>query len=44
MTIVFPNLELVYIRRQSCNKDISGNMKWMGADFLKLLSSIIKDN
>lgn len=43
MTIVFPNLELVYIRRQSCNKDISGNMKWMGPDFLKLLSSIIKD-
>lgn len=42
MTIVFPELKLIYIRRQSCNQDISGNMKWMGPDFLKLLASIIK--
>jgi CubicO group peptidase (beta-lactamase class C family) len=43
MTIVFPDLELLYLRRQSCNKDISGNMKWMGPKFLELLASIIKD-
>lgn len=42
MTIVFPELELVYIRRQSCNKDISGNMTWMGPKFLELIISIIE--
>lgn len=43
MTIVFPELELVYIRRQSCNKNISGNMKWMGPKFLELLISVVKE-
>jgi CubicO group peptidase (beta-lactamase class C family) len=42
MTIVFPELDLVFMRRQSCNKDISGNMKWMGPDFLNLISSVVK--
>ena len=42
MTIVFPDLELIYLRRQSCNKDISGNMNWMGPHFLKLIASIVK--
>lgn len=41
MTIIFPNLNLIYLRKQSCNKDISGNMKWMGPDFLKLIASIV---
>jgi len=41
MTIVFPGLDLIYLRRQSCNKEVSGNMKWMGPDFLKLVASIV---
>jgi CubicO group peptidase (beta-lactamase class C family) len=44
MTIVFPELDLIYLRQQSCNKDKSGNMTWMGPDFLKLISSVIKPN
>ena len=43
MTIVFPDLELIYIRRQSCNKNISGNMKWMGPHFLEMLADVVTD-
>ncbi len=41
MTIIFPNIDLIYLRRQSCNKKLSGNMKWMGPDFLKLVAGIV---
>lgn len=41
LTIVFPDLNLVFIRQQSCNLDISGNMPWMGPDYLKLIASVI---
>lgn len=42
MTIVFPELDLVFMRQQSCNKEESGNMKWMGPVFLKLIASVVK--
>lgn len=44
MTIVFPGLELVYVRKQACNKEISGNMTWMGPAFLELVCSVIRDS
>ena len=44
MTIVFPELELVYLRQQSCNKDISGNMKWMGPQFLEMVADVVAKN
>jgi len=42
MTIVFPDLNLIFMRQQSCNKDISGNMTWMGPNFLKAIASVVK--
>lgn len=42
LTIVFPELDLIYLRRQSCNKDVSGNMKWMGPQFLGLIARTVK--
>ena len=44
LTIVFPELDLVFLRQQSCNLEISGNMKWMGPDFLKLITSVVKEH
>lgn len=41
LTVIYPELDLVLIRQQSCNKDISGNMKWMGPSYLNLIGSII---
>jgi len=44
MTIVFPALDLVFLRRQNC--DLSANsiaMRWMGPDFLKLLGSVVRE-
>lgn len=41
VTIVFPELDLVFVRRQSCNKKPNENMSWMSSDFLKLLSGIV---
>ena len=43
LTIVFPELNLVFIRRQSCNLDISGNMPWMGPDYIKMIADVIKN-
>ncbi|HAD11567.1 MAG TPA: hypothetical protein DCF33_03920 [Saprospirales bacterium] len=44
MTIVFPDLELVFIRRQQCDlSPESVAMRWMGPDFLALLSSTVKE-
>lgn len=42
MTIVFPGLDLVFLRRQKCNTTDFRNMEWMGPKFLKLVASIIK--
>lgn len=44
MTIVFPALDLVFVRRQNC--DLSSNsiaMRWMGPDFLKLVASVVME-
>ena len=41
MTIVFPGLDLVYLRQQSCNKDVSGNMTWMGPRFLEMIADVV---
>ena len=43
MTIVFPELDLVFLRQQSCNLEKSGNMTWMGPDFLKLIATVVKE-
>lgn len=43
MTIVFPDLGLVFVRRQQC--DLSAEslaMRWMGPEFLRLLASTLK--
>jgi CubicO group peptidase (beta-lactamase class C family) len=42
LTIIYPELDLIFLRQQSCNKEISGNMTWMGPDFLKLIPSVIR--
>lgn len=42
MTIVFPDLDLVYLRQQSCNKDVSGNMTWMGPQFLEMVADVVE--
>ncbi len=41
LTIVFPDLQLVFMRRQSCNKDISGNMPWMGPNYIKKIAELV---
>jgi len=41
LTIIFPNLDLIFLRQQSCNKTISGNMTFMGPAFLKLITGIV---
>lgn len=40
MTIVFPGLDLVFLRQQSCNLGAGSNMSWMGPRFLQLVSSV----
>lgn len=42
LTMVFPELDLVFMRQQSCNKDISGNMTWMGPNYIKQIAALIK--
>lgn len=44
LTIVFPELDLVFLRQQSCNLEKSGNMTWMGPDYLKLIASVVKEH
>lgn len=42
MTIVFPELDLLFIRKQSCDlSPASVNMSWMGSKFLSLVSNVI---
>ncbi|MBO6793731.1 MAG: serine hydrolase [Balneolaceae bacterium] len=42
LTILFPDLDLVYLRQQTCNKEVSGNMPWMGPELLNLISATIQ--
>lgn len=42
LIIVFPEQELVFVRRQSCNKATSGNMRWMGPKFLAMVAGVVK--
>lgn len=41
LTVIFPDLDLIYVRRQSCNKQKSGNMTFMGPQFLELIASTV---
>lgn len=43
MTIVFPDLNLVFIRLQDCQTPRGNNMTWMGPHFLELISNVLKD-
>ncbi|MGE0567007.1 MAG: serine hydrolase domain-containing protein [Bacteroidia bacterium] len=43
MTIIFPEIDLIFIRRQSCDMSKSSkSMTWMGPIFLKSISDIIQ--
>lgn len=43
MTIVFPELNLVFVRRQSCDlSPTSRNMSWMGGDFLNMIIDVVE--
>lgn len=43
MTIVFPELDLVFVRNQSCDLSPSSiNMSWMGPQFLELIYKILQ--
>ena len=43
MTIVFPELDLVLVRRQSCDlSPASRNMSWMGGKFLNKIISVVE--
>jgi CubicO group peptidase (beta-lactamase class C family) len=41
MTIVYPELELIFLRRQKCNPSKFSKMEWMGPDFVRLVASVI---
>lgn len=42
MTIVFPELDLIFLRRQNCDvSPASVSMRWMGPRFLALLASTV---
>ena len=42
MTIIFPKLDLILIRRQNCDLSPSSlNMSWMGPGFLQLIAEIV---
>jgi CubicO group peptidase (beta-lactamase class C family) len=44
MTIYFPDLDLLFVRQQSCNNaDRTKNLNWMGPNFLNLVRSVIKN-
>lgn len=42
LTLVYPDLDLIYLRRQKCNNTKFRRMEWMGLDFLNLISSVVK--
>lgn len=41
LTIVFPDLNLIFLRRQQCHHEKTGNMPWMGPGFLKMITDIV---
>ncbi len=41
MTIVFPDLDLVFIRLQDCETPAGNNMTWMSSKFVKLISDTV---
>ncbi len=44
MTIIFPDLDLIFIRRQSCDLSAaSSRMSWMGPKFLELISGVVSE-
>lgn len=44
MTIIFPELDLVFARNQSCDLSPSSlNMSWMGPQYLELIYQIVKE-
>jgi CubicO group peptidase (beta-lactamase class C family) len=43
MTIVFPELELIFVRKQACDQTPgSVNMSWMGPRFLEMIGTTVK--
>lgn len=42
LTIVFPDLGLVFLRQQSCNLAGGSNMAWMGPGFLRMISGLLE--
>ncbi len=43
MTIVFPELNLAFVRKQSCDVSLaSRNMSWMGGKFLDKISGVVE--
>lgn len=39
LTIIFPDLELMFLRRQSCNKDKGNFARFMGPKFLEMITA-----
>ncbi|AEE51098.1 beta-lactamase [Haliscomenobacter hydrossis DSM 1100] len=45
MTIVFPELDLIFLRRQNCDlSPASLSMRWMGPQFLELIANTLSPN
>lgn len=42
LTIVFPDLDLIFLRQQTCDKTEFKKMEYMGPQFLKRIASVIK--
>lgn len=40
---VYPDLDLIFLRRQSCYPNGGHNMPWMGSYFLNLIADIVND-
>lgn len=43
LTIIYPDLELIFLRRQSCYPNGGHNMPWMGPYFLNLIADIVNN-
>lgn len=44
LTVVFPHLELVLVRRQTCDKPTGKNMNWMGPQFLQMIAAVVSSS
>ena len=42
LTIIYPGLDLIFLRQQSCDKTKFRQMEYMGPQFLKLIASVIQ--